>query len=108
MNLMISSYLEEVEEREQAATTGPWKEAPIEIKGWESYKMVAGSQRSAKYRDFIRSFDAEFMAHARNDVMVLHQLTTDLLEFINKLNLSESEKEALSSRLTRRIQMGEA
>lgn len=94
--------------REEGATAGPWRATAVSLEGWQSYSMVQGYQRAVKFRDFIRDFDADFMAHARTDVPILHGMVKDLLEFINKKGLEPKEAENLNEILSRRIQQFEA
>lgn len=104
MNSILKSYLNEVKKREESATGGPWKYSPVKAEGFEAYSTIHGYQRSVQHRDFIRDFDAEFMAHSRVDVFVLHKMLTDCLEVIEKRTLGERDIEELIGRLERRIQ----
>lgn len=107
MNSIINTYLDEVKTREEGATVGPWRKVDVKIEGWQSYSMVQGYQRAVKFRDFIRDFDADFMAHSRTDVPILHAMVLDLLQFLNKKGLEPREVETINETLSRRIQQFE-
>lgn len=107
MNSIISTYLEEVKNREEGATVGPWKATPVKDEGWQAYCMVQGYQRSVKFRDFIRDFDADFIAHSRIDVAILLAMVFDLWEIIMKKKPEPREVEMINEILSRRIQQFE-
>lgn len=107
MNSIVNSYLEEVEKRLDEATSGPWKAVPCRYEGWQAYSLVHGYQRSVRNRDYIRSFDAEFIAHSRTDNYILYKSLTDCLELLQKGKTGERDIEELVGRITRCIQEAE-
>lgn len=108
MNSIINTYLDDVDKREKAATIGPWKYSIVTAPGWTDYAMISGYQRSAQYRDYIRRFDAEFIAHSRTDNKILLEMLVDCLEFISKKQIEKKETEPLVERLIGRIQRAKA
>lgn len=107
MTSVISSYLDDVKAREDSATKGPWKFKRSKGEGFASYGMVDGYQRSVQQRDLIRDFDAEFIAHSREDVYILRSCLGDCIELIEKKKLGESDIRDLLGRLNKRIQQSE-
>lgn len=103
MNSKINTYLTQIKERDLAATGGPWSAKQSAAEGWTAYSIVDGYQRAVKYRDLIRTNDAQFIAHAREDVPRLTNIVKDCLEFIGRLNLTERELELLYETINKRI-----
>ena len=104
MTQLISSYLSEVLKREEAATCGPWTSTRCKGEGWQSFKLIGGYQRAVRYRDFIRDFDADFIAHSRNDVHVLLGMVMDQQEVIAKNEIDPKHRLWLEERHIQRIE----
>jgi len=104
--MIDAKYLDEIKEREQAATSGPWE---VKVKGntVESHQVMSQGNEPICSAISPKTKNAQFIAHARTDIPALiaevERLTRKLVNQNRRILNRESKKDQQINELKEKL-----